>query len=198
MVWAREFFSPDISFSGAQQSRAGPLWRAKVDCRDHGGLGRHFRFDDFCRQPTRLLLAALSAGRRRSRIFPRHDPLFAALVSLRGAGTGHRVVYDGGAPGWGHRRSDLRPAVGSAARSSHGMAMAISDRGSAGNTAGRGGARISYRPAGNRDLALGGTAQLAGGTTGARGEAAAAGLEPVSFPHLPRPECGCWWWCIWA
>ena len=72
----------------------------------------------FVAQPARLLRAALSAGRCRSRILSRHDPLLAAVVSVRGAGTRGRVVHDGCAPGWGDRRPDLRPAAGSARRPS--------------------------------------------------------------------------------
>ena len=59
-----------------------------------------------------------------------------------------------------------------------GMAMAVSDRGPAGGAAGRSCARLSYRPARNRDLACRGRTQLAGGTAGARGDAASPGLQP--------------------
>ena len=68
----------------------------------------------FVGSPARLLPAALSAGRGRSRILSRHDPLLAAVVSVRGAGAGNCIVHDGCASGWGDRRSRFRPAAGGA------------------------------------------------------------------------------------
>ena len=59
----------------------------------------------------RFLLGAAEAG-----IFPRHDPLPEAMVSLSGAGAGRRLIHDGRTAGGRGRGSDL----GRATRVKHG------------------------------------------------------------------------------
>src|SRR5206468_4917639 len=103
-------------------------------------------FDDLCHHSAKFLPVALSAGSGGSGILSPHHPLPAAMVSFRGARTRGGVVYDGFPPGRGGGWSAFRRPPRSTRRQFGGMAVAVRDRGTARNPAGRGSTGLPSGP----------------------------------------------------
>ncbi len=141
-------------FRGAEQSGAGEIRRQPLDRAHHGDLGHHLRVDGAGVGRLELLLPALPAWRRRSRIFPGHHSLSDLLVpggisrafSRRLRHRRSRVLRD--------RRADLGPAARARWRDgAERLAMAVHHRGHSLRPARHRHLVLSHRPAGKGRLA---------------------------------------------
>ena len=96
-----------------------------MDRRTDDCLGIRIVFDDFHSNSAKFLCAAVSARRGGSGLFPRHDPVHEALVSIRSPRPRSGFVHDCESTGGSHLQSDLWLVARASYRQTRGMAMVV-------------------------------------------------------------------------